>query len=136
MTSLIAGSTFEYSTDGGTTFVELLGLEEVPEMREERGEREVTTIRDTVRQYDEEMDSPTEVTLTAQYLTPDADQLAFRTLARNRGSCIIRITYSDGDSVEATVDLKNYGINSGSAETTKMWSCVIRRTGSITFTEA
>ncbi|MFW8589818.1 hypothetical protein ACOI22_03350 [Glaciecola sp. 2405UD65-10] len=135
-TSMIAGTKLEYSVDEGTTFIEILGVPEVPEFREEKGEREVTTIRDTTRQYDEEMESPTEVTLTANYLKADSSQLAFRALASNGGACIIRATYSDGDIAEAPIKLKNYGINGGDAPSTKQWSCVMRRTGSITFTEA
>lgn len=132
----MAGSTLEFSVDDGTTWTEVIGIQEMPEFREEKGEREVTTVRDTVRQYDNEMDSPTEQTLTAFYMKADTDQLSFRTLARNNGSCKIRVTYSDADLLEMDAKLKNYGINSGDAPATKMWSCVIRRTGSITFTEA
>jgi hypothetical protein len=135
-TSIIAGSLLQYSIDAGSTFVEIKGIQEMPEFKEENGEREVTTIGDTVRQYDNEMDSPTEQTLSAYYLKTDADQLAFRTLARAKGSCVIKVTYSDGDSLEMDAELKNYGINSGDAPSSKMWSCVIRRTGSITFTES
>ena len=135
-TSIISGSTLEYSVDDGTTFIEIKGIQEMPEFKEENGEREVTTISDTVRQYDNEMDSPTEQSLSAYYLKGDADQLAFRTLARAKGSCIIKATYADGDSLQMSAELKNYGINSGDAPSSKMWSCVIRRTGSITFTES
>ena len=135
-TSIIAGSTLEYSIDSGTTWVEVVGIQEMPEFKEETGEREVTTVSDTVRQYDNEMDSPAEQTLTAFYIKSDANQLAFRTLARNKGSCQIKVTYADGDSLELDAKLKNYGISSGDAPSTKMWSCVIRRTNAITFTEA
>nr|WP_136252877.1 hypothetical protein [Ningiella ruwaisensis] len=135
-TSIMAGSKLEYSVDDGTTYVEVLGIQEMPEFKEEKGEREVTTVRDTVRQYDNEMDSPTEQTLSAYYIKSDSDQLAFRTLARNNGSCKIRVTYSDGDSLELDAKLKNYGINAGDAPSSKMWSCVIRRASDITFTES
>lgn len=135
-TSIIAGSLFEFSEDSGITWKTLNGIPEMPEFKTERGEREVTTISDTVRQYDEEMDSPTEVTLNANYLKSDTDQLAFRTLARSLSSVAIRVTYSDGDTVQMDADLKNYGISGGEASSTKQWSCVIRRTTAITHTEA
>lgn len=135
-TSIIAGSILEYSIDSGTTYIEITGIQEMPEFKEENGEREVTTISDTVRQYDNEMDSPTEQTISAYYLKTDADQLAFRTLARAKGSCKIKATYADGDSLEMDAELKNYGISSGDAPSSKMWSCVIRRTSAITFTES
>lgn len=135
-TTLMAGSKLEYSVDDGTTWKEIKGLQEMPEFREEKGEREVTTVSDTVRQYESEMDSPTEQNLTAFYIKADADQLAFRTLARSGGACLIRATYSDADELEFGANLKNYGINSGDAPSSKMWSCTIRRTTGITFTEA
>jgi len=135
-TSIIAGSKLEYSIDDGTNYIEILGIQEMPEFKEESGERETTTVRDTVKQFAPEMDSPAEQTLTAFYLRTDADQLAFRTLARSKGSCLFRTTYSDGDSLTLPATLKNYGISSGDAPSTKMWTCVIRRTGSITFAEA
>jgi hypothetical protein len=135
-TSIISGSIIEFSVDDGSTFKEIRGVQEMPEFKEESGEREVTTVRDTVKQFDNEMDSPTEQTLSAFYEKADTDQLSFRTLARSKGECIIRVTYSDGDSLEMPAKLKNYGINGGDAPSTKMWSCVIRRTGPIDFTEA
>jgi hypothetical protein len=135
-TSIIAGSKLEYSVDDGSTFIEIKGIQEMPEFKEENGERETTTVSDTVRQYDNEMDSPTEQTLAAFYLKSDTDQLAFRTLARQKGSCVMKATYSDGDSLEMDAELKNYGINSGDAPSSKMFSCVIRRTSTITFTES
>lgn len=135
-TTIIAGSTLSFSVDEGDTFVEINGIQEMPEFKEESGERDTTTIKDTVRQYDTEMDSPTEQTLTAFYLKTDAEQLVFRTLARSKGSCIMKATYPDSDGLEFPASLKNYGISSGDAPSTKMWSCVIRRTGPITFTES
>ena len=135
-TSIIAGSTLEYSIDDGVTYIEIKGIQEMPEFKEESGEREVTTIKDTVRQYDNEMDSPSEQTVSAYYLKSDSDQLAFRVLARSKSSCKIRATYSDGDSLEMDAELKNYGISSGDAPSSKMFSCVIRRTSVITFTES
>lgn len=135
-TTILAGSTFEYSTDGGTTYVELVGLTEWPEFKNEVEEEEVTEVRDTVRQYASGLDSPTEQTMTANYYKGNADQLAFRALARTNGSCDIRLTYSDGDSAEMTVDLRNYGIAGGGAADRKQFTCTLRRTTDITFTEA
>lgn len=134
-TSIIAGSKLEFSTDG-TTFEEVKGIQNLPDFREESGERDVTSVSDTVRQYDNEMDSPTELELTAFYIKSDAEQLAFRTLARQKGSCSIKVTYSDAETIEFEAKLKNYGIQGGDAPSTKMWACVIRRTTPITFTEA
>lgn len=135
-TSMIAGSSFEFSVDDGTTFVEVNGIPELPEFRTEDEEREVTHINDTTRQYEPGLDSPSEVGLTANYIKTDADQLAFRLLARNKGSCIVKVTYSDGDIVQTSVKLKNYGISAGGAEATKQWTCTMRRTSPITHTEA
>lgn len=134
-TSIIAGSKFEFSTDD-TTFTEVKGIQTLPDFREESGEREVTSVSDTVRQYDNEMDSPTEQELTAFYIKSDAEQLAFRTLARQKGACTIKVTYSDGETVTFEAKLKNYGIMGGDAPSTKMWACVIRRTAPIEFDEA
>jgi len=135
-TSIIAGSLFEYSVDEGTTYIQVDGISELPEFKQEQGERDVTSVSDTVKQFDEEMDSPTEQTVTAFYLKDNSAQLAFRTLCRNSADVIIRVTYSDGDIAEVPVKLKNYGINSGAAEATKMWSVVMRRTAQISFTES
>jgi hypothetical protein len=135
-TSIIAGSTLEFSVDDGGEYTEVLGITEMPEFKEESEERETTTTKDLSRQYEPGMDSPTEQTLAAHYLKADTQQLAFRTLARSKGACTVKVTYSDGDSLEFSAKLKNYGINSGDAPSTKMWSCVIRRTSAITFTEA
>jgi hypothetical protein len=134
-TTIIAGSKLEFSIDSGSTYIEIIGIQEMPEFKEESGERETTTVRDTIKKFEPEMDSPTEQALTAFYEKTDADQLNFRTLARAKGSCQIKVTYADGDSLEMPVSLKNYGISSGDAPSTKMWSCVIRRTGPIDFTE-
>lgn len=135
-TTILAGSTFEYSVDAGLTFTELVGLTEWPEFKNEVEEEEVTEVRHTTRQYAAGLDSPTEQTITANYYKGDADQLAFRTLARNNGSCVIKLTYSDGDSAEMTVDVRNYGLAGGSAPDRKQWTCTLRRTTDITFTEA
>ncbi len=133
---MIAGSKLEFSVDDGTNWTEIKGIQQLPDFREEAGEREVTPVNSTVRQYDVDMDSPTEQELSAFYLKADADQLTFRTLGRNKGACKVRVTYSDGDALEFDCKLKNYGINGGDAPSTKMWTVVLRRTTEITFTEA
>jgi hypothetical protein len=135
-TSLIAGSVLAFSVDDGTTYKDLEGIQELPDFREESEEIENTSVKDTTRQYRAGMDSPVEQTLTAYYLKTDADQLAFRTLAKTKSPVKIKVTYADGDSLEVDVTLKNYGINAGDAPSQKMWSCVMRRTGAISFTEA
>ena len=135
MTTLNAGTTIEFSSDDGANFITLLGVPETPDFRDEREEVEQTSITDTTRQYRAGLDSPTEVTLTAHYLRTDVDQLAFRTLARNNASCIMRITDPDGESMQFPCELKNYGINGGDASSIKMWSCDIRRAAAITFSE-
>lgn len=136
MTTLNAGTTIEFSVDDGSTFVSLLGVPETPDFRDEKEEVENTTITDTTRQYRPGLDSPTEVTLTAHYLRTDTDQLAFRALARSNGSCIMKITDPDGEELQFPCELKNYGINGGDAAAIKMWSCDVRRTAAITFTES
>lgn len=135
-TSLLAGSTFEFTVDEGTTYTELLGIQEWPDFKVESEEVENTSVHDTTKQYRDGMDSPQEQTLTCFYIKADADQLVFRTLARAGGACGLRMTYSDGDSIEVPVKLKNYGINGGDATTQKMWSCVLRRTAQPTYTES
>ena len=135
-TSLLAGSKFEYSTDDGVTFIELLGLTEFPEFKDEREDEETTEVRDTQRKYQPGLDSPTEQTITARYYKADADQLAFRTLARNRGTCSIKVTYSDGDILAMDVQLKNYGIAGGAAADRKSWTVTLRRTTVVTHTES
>lgn len=135
-TSILAGSTFEFSTDDGSTYVELIGLGEWPEFKNEDEEEEVTEVRDTTRQYAAGLDSPTKQTITANYHKTDTDQLAFRALCRANGSCKIRLTYSDGDIAEMDVELRNYGLVGGSAPDRKKWTCTLRRTTKITHTEA
>lgn len=135
--TIIAGAKLEFSSDLVTpAYTVLEGIREFPDFREESEEREVTTVRDKVRQYDEAMDAPSELDLTAFYYKDDADQLSFRTLARNKATVLIRVTYDDEDTLEFTAKLKNYGINGGAAEADKMWTCTVRRTTPITFTEA
>ena len=135
-TSLLAGSKFEYSTDDGVTFIELFGLTEWPEFKDEKEDEETTEVRHTTRQYAAGLDSPTEQTITARYYKADANQLTFRTLARNSGTCSIKLTYADGDSLAMDVQLKNYGIAGGAAADRKSWTATLRRTGDITFTES
>ncbi|MFC4699389.1 hypothetical protein ACFO4O_04350 [Glaciecola siphonariae] len=135
-TSILAGSKFEYSVDDGTTYVELYGITEWPEFKNETEDEEVTEVRHETRQYAPGLDSPTELALTANYYKNNADQLAFRTLARNNGSCKVKMTYKDGDTAEAEVDLRNYGIAGGGAAERKKWMCTLRRTTDIDFTES
>jgi hypothetical protein len=135
-TSLLSGSTFEFSLDDGTTYTELEGIQEFPEFKDESEEIENTTVKDTTKQFRPGMDSPTEQTLTAFYLRADTVQLAFRTAARNKSTIKVRVTYSDGDSLALDAALKNYGVSGGDAPTQKMWTCVLRRTTPVAFTEA
>ena len=134
--TLLAGSVFEYSTDGGTTWTEVVGLTEWPEFRNETEEVDTTEVRHTVRQFDPGLDSPSEQTLTARYYQADADQRGFRDIARANGACSIRLTYSDTDIAEMDVTLRNYGIGSGGPADYKTFTCTLRRTTDITFTEA
>lgn len=135
-TSIIGGSSFSFSTDLETPAWKVLnGIEDMPEFRTDKGQRETTTVNDDVRQYEDEMDTPAEQDLVAQYHKLDADQLTFRTAARAGTPLLIKIEYADGDSLQFPATPKNYGINGGAADATKMWVCTLRRTGDITHTE-
>lgn len=100
-----AGSVFEFSTDGGTTWKILRGLASIPEIGSESPSKDVADISETAPRYINTFPENQEIELAMAQLPSDADQVAFMTAARTRALIDIRVTYSTGVTVETGLKL-------------------------------
>lgn len=135
-TTMLAGSSLEYSTDSGTTWLPVGGVVELPDLGDEPAERDITELSDTVKRKGAGMEDPPELQYNANYYPGDTDQKAFRTLVQSNTSVMLRHNYVDGDKQEYSCELGKYKILGGAGESTKQFGFIARRTSSITNTEA
>lgn len=102
------GTTIHYSTDSGTTYDQILKVNEIGEFGLDGSFDDTTSLEDTVKEYDGGLMDTPDFPITFKEVVGDLVQAAFLSEAENLSKVMIKIEFPSGTTVELNVALSGY----------------------------
>lgn len=116
-----AGSYAEFELDptGNPDVYTIICFDELPEISEPAETIEVTQVCDKVKRYVSGVSDTSDITLTTNVDSGNADKAALKALALAKTVVKTRFVYANGDTAEFDLQLLNYGKNAATSEVLK-----------------
>ena len=130
------GAHLELSTDGGTVYSLVKGVETVPRVGTEGSFVEVTSIDETTKRYIAGMKTPPEWELAFKRIGDDAVQDALIAAAQAGDTVKIKVTYQTGDVADIDLVLNGYYADEAAqGDAPQMFAVKGQQSGDATFSK-
>lgn len=136
---LAQGAVLEVSTDGGTIYNTLPGLDEIPRIGDEGSFVEVTNINEIIKRFVKGIRTPPEWELVCKRIGNSTVQDAIIAKAQDNDDEVpvdVKITYRSGDILDAQVVLNGFFMDTvQQGDNNQMFAIKGQQTGSIVMTK-
>ena len=133
---LAQGAVLELSTDGGTTFDVIPGVESVPRIGTEGSFVEITSIDDLTKRYTAGIKTPPEWELAFKRIGDDTVQDALIAAAQAGDTVKIKCTYQTGDVADIDLVLNGYFADEAAqGDAVQMFAVKGQQTGDAAFSK-
>ena len=126
------GTTFEVSTDGGTTWVDIGEISSFTGFDGQSNDIEVSNLASTAKEYRLGLQDFGQFTLELQFVRADAGQVVLDTLNASKAVAKFRMTLPDTEVATFDGLVKSFSI-AGGTDQTLSGTCTIRQTGAPTW---